>query len=286
MKHSTHWQVPAIQRQQLGNLSVTIISDGYLEGSFSNLNGIDAHRAESVLADNGVSCLPRMNINVCVVEYAGRTILIDSGTGANDGASGQLQDALAAAGIDPLQIDTLLLTHAHPDHIGGVADAAQKSLFANVQQLWVHEKELAFWRDENVYTRGTEHFKRLSRIACHAFNTWDDRLVTFRQEDILPGIQAVPLFGHTPGHCGFLLGNERASLLIWGDIVHFPHIQITHPEVSVSYDFDPAQAAKTRLALLDRVSADNLSVCGMHFNLPSTASITRRGNGYALHYAM
>ncbi|WP_240528406.1 MBL fold metallo-hydrolase [Kosakonia sacchari] len=277
---------PVIKRQQLQDITVTILSDGYLEGTFALLNGIETDQAEALLTASGVSPLPRMNINACVVETAGHTILIDSGTGTPDGASGALPVALTAAGIDPRRIDTVLLTHGHRDHIGGLAGPQQTPLFSNVQRLFVHEKELAFWRDETLYASAPEGLKRSYDIARNAFSAYDDRLVTFKQEDILPGIQAVPLFGHTPGHSGFLLGNEKDALLIWGDIVHFPHIQIARPDVSIAYDRDPALAAKTRSALLDRVATDNIAVCGMHFNFPATAKLSRSGKSYALNYAM
>ncbi|PDO85775.1 MBL fold metallo-hydrolase [Kosakonia pseudosacchari] len=279
-------QTPGITRLQLQDITVTILSDGYLEGTFALLNGIETDHAEALLRANGVSPLPRMNINACVVETTGHTILIDSGTGTPDGASGELPAALAAAGIDPLSIDTILLTHGHRDHIGGLAGPLQTPLFSNVQRLFVHEKELAFWRDETLYASAPEGLKRSFDIAKNAFSAYDDRLVPFTHEDLLPGIQAVPLFGHTPGHSGFLLGNEKGSLLIWGDIVHFPYIQIARPEVSIAYDRDPALAAKTRNTLLDRVATDDISVCGMHFNLPTTAKLSRSGKSYALHYAM
>ncbi|MGF6781805.1 MBL fold metallo-hydrolase [Paraburkholderia sp. GAS334] len=265
-------------------MAVTMLSDGYLDVSFELLDGIKAAKAEALLEKRGVPPLPRMNINAYVVETADRTILIDSGAGGINGWGGRLQVALAAAGIDPLQIGTILLTHAHPDHIGGLAGPLQTPVFRNVQQLFVHERELAFWRDEGIYSNAPDGFRPFFDVARNAFNAYGEKLVPFHQEAILPGIQTVNLFGHTPGHTGYLLGDGSDSLLIWGDIVHFPHIQVAQPEVTIAFDSDSAQAAHTRKQLLDRVATDKLSISGMHFNFPTAGSVQREGNAYILNY--
>lgn len=284
MSSAVTFQAPAINRKKVGDMTVTMLSDGYLDVSFELLNGIEASKAEALLEGRGAPPLPRMNINAYVVQTADRTILIDSGAGGINGWGGRLQVALAAAGIDPLQIDTVLLTHAHPDHIGGLAGPLQTPIFRNVQQFFVHEKELAFWRDDGIYASAPDGFRPFFDVARNAFNAYGDRLVPFHEESILPGIQTVPLFGHTPGHTGYLLGDGLDSLLIWGDIVHFPHIQMAQPEVTIAFDSDPTQASKTRAGLLDRVAMDKLSITGMHFNLPTAGSIRREGGAYVLNY--
>src|SRR3546814_9296529 len=131
-------QAPAVNRRKIGDKIVTMLSDGYLDVSFELLNGIDAARAEALLEERGASPLPRMNINAYVVQNRNRTILIDSGAGGINGWGGRLQVALAAAGIDPLQIDTVLLTHGHPDHIGGLAGPLQTPVFRSEE----HTSEL------------------------------------------------------------------------------------------------------------------------------------------------
>lgn len=279
-----NWQAPAINRKKVGDMAVTMLSDGYLDVSFELLSGIDGSRAEALLQKRGVPALPRININVYVIQTPERTILVDSGAGGINGWGGRLQVALAAAGIDPLAIDTILLTHAHPDHIGGLAGPLQTPAFRNVQQLYVHEKELAFWRDETISASAPDAFRPFFEVAKNAFNAYHDKLVPFREEAILPGIQTVELFGHTPGHSGYLLGDEKESLLIWGDIVHFPHVQVAQPDVTIAFDSDPVAAASVRGRLLDRAASDNLAVSGMHFNLPTTGKVVRDGNSFALNY--
>lgn len=286
MRSAIAFQAPAINRKKVGNMLVTMLSDGYLDVSFELLSGIAAAKAEALLSQRGVPPLPRMNINAYVVQTEDRTILIDSGAGGINGWGGRLQSALAAAGIDPLQIDTILLTHGHPDHIGGLAGILQTPVFRNAQELFVHERELDFWRDDNVYSSAPDGFRPFFDVARNAFAAYDEKLVPFKHEAILPGIHSVPLFGHTPGHTGYLLADGGDSLLIWGDIVHFPHVQLAQPEVTIAFDSDPTQAAATRGQLLDRVASDRLSISGMHFNLPTSGSIVRDGSAYVLNYDM
>jgi glyoxylase-like metal-dependent hydrolase (beta-lactamase superfamily II) len=116
------------------------------------------------------------------------------------------------------------------------------------------------------------------------FDGYRNKLRTFDEGEVLPGIRAMPLPGHTDGHSGYLLESRDQSLLVWGDTVHFPHIQIERPDVSIAFDQDPSLAVATRSRLLDLVSSEGLLIAGMHLGELGFARIKRTGQSYGLLY--
>lgn len=162
-------------------------------------------------------------------------------------------------------------------------NAAGHAAFPNAE-LVAHRREVEFWRDDGNLSRASERARGNFRIARHAFDAYGDALRTFDEGEVLPGIAAIPLPGHTDGHTGYLLESGDQGLLVWGDIVHFPHIQIKRPDVSIAFDQDASQAATTRSRLLDRVSAEGLLIAGMHLGELGFARIRRTNGEYGLFY--
>jgi glyoxylase-like metal-dependent hydrolase (beta-lactamase superfamily II) len=269
--------------RQVGAFSITAISDGDLPGSLDLLSNIDPQEAARMQHAAGVHDAATIHIGTYLVRGAGRTILIDAGAGGYKQWGGKLTTNLVRAGVRPTDIDTILLTHAHPDHVGGLLDAAGHACFADAE-LVMHAGEHAFWSDDGNLSRASARARGNFQLARQVFARYRHRLRTFVAGDVLPGIAAMPLPGHTAGHCGYRLESAGQAALVWGDIVHFPQIQVPRPDVAIAFDQDPQLATATRSRLLDAVSADGLLIAGMHLGERGFAHVIRTGTRYALAY--
>lgn len=272
-------QAPAVNRRKVGDHVVTYLGDGFLDGSFAFLQGIAAEEAERMLAEAHRPPVAHFAIASYLIQGGGRTVLVDAGTGGFNGWGGRFPVALAAAGVEPGDVDTILLTHAHVDHVGGLT-LHGKPIFPKAEVV-IAEAEAAFWQDDAAMAAAGGDAKPFFDAARLALDAYAPRLKRVRPGAVLPGIDLVPLPGHTPGHSGYHLQSGGEQLLIWADITHMADIQIRRPEVTIGFDVDPDQARATRRKVLDQVATDRLPVAGMHLNMPGFLAVERRGDGYA-----
>ncbi|HEY9330452.1 MAG TPA: MBL fold metallo-hydrolase [Streptomyces sp.] len=272
---------PLFPTRKIGLYTVTAISDGYLTASLDLLTNVDHQEASALQRRGGLNDQSPMHINSYLVCGAGHTILVDAGAGGVKQWGGRLKASLPLAGVQPSDIDAVLLTHAHPDHVGGLLDGSGHAVFPNAELL-IHQREVAFWQNDANLARANERARGNFQIARNALGAYGGRLRGFAQGEVLPGISAIPLPGHTEGHTGYLVGAEDQGVFFWGDTVHFPTVQVARPDASVTLDNDPFRAAETRVRVLDMVSAERLIVAGPHLSDRGFARIERVSDGYSI----
>lgn len=274
-------QIPGFYHRRIGDIVVTALTDGYINGTVEVLRNIDAGDGNRML-DDLFRPGSRIAVNAFAVWSAGRLALIETGSGDYLGpTAGWLRRSLAAAGIDPAAIEAVLLTHMHPDHSAGLSDPqGWKPHFPNAE-LVVHENEPPHWKDDAAMSRGTDREKRLYfQCAREQMAPYEDRMRLFRSGEVFPGVTAIPAHGHTPGHTIYLIESAGERLLIWGDTVHVPDIQIPRPEVTIAFDTDPEAAAASRRRVFDMAASEQLLVAGMHLHFPGFLRLVRTGKGY------
>lgn len=279
MTEQPHVQAPSLNRRKVGDLVVTYLSDGFLDGSFDLFSGIGAADAEAMLTAAHRPPLAHLAIASYVIQGGGRTVLVDGGTGGFNGWGGRFPVALAAAGVEPEDVDAILVSHGHVDHVGGLT-LHGTPVFPKAEFV-VNEAELKFWRDDGIMAKAGKGAEPFFLAARTAFDAYKDRLRPVSGGEVAPGVTLVPLPGHTPGHSGFRIASGRDTLLLWTDIVHLPDVQIAKPAVTIAFDVDADAARATREKLLDEVAADKLIVGGGHLNMPGFLTVERRGDGYA-----
>jgi glyoxylase-like metal-dependent hydrolase (beta-lactamase superfamily II) len=275
-------QVPALYRCRVGDAVVTAVSDGGIKLDPAMLQNITQDESKVLLAAAGRPDDLLTAINTYLVQTPDRTLLIDSGSGALIGpTAGFLLANLAAAGVAPEEVDAVLMTHLHIDHVGGLLTAEGKPVFVNAELL-VSQAEAAYWLDEATAAAAPEAARGAFDLAKRMITPYGDRLHRFSEGEPVPGIEAVPLPGHTPGHTGYALGSGADRLLIWGDIFHLPDIQSRRPEAGVPFDTDPEMAIATRRRVLARAANERLLVAGMHLHFPGFMRVLAEGSGYAV----
>jgi glyoxylase-like metal-dependent hydrolase (beta-lactamase superfamily II) len=277
-------QTAGVYHRKIGDIVVTTISDGYLDGNLEVMRNVDTDKAHAILRE-AFRPARRTSVNTFLIHSKGRLAIIDTGSGNYlMPTAGFVQRNLAAAGIDPKSIDTVLLTHMHPDHSAGLTEMPSGRLLFPNAELVMHENELPHWFDDGAMSKADERSKKLFFLAGREqVAPYKNRTRLFKQGEVFPGVTAVPSHGHTPGHTAYLIASGNDQLMIWGDTVHVPEVQTAFPEAGMAFDTDLAEAAASRKRMFDRVSAERILVAGMHLHFPAFARLARRGEGYALY---
>lgn len=269
----------AAPARRLGDIEIIAVTDGLLPTDTEKAIGLDPQECERL---SGVAHGETFTISVneFVVRTAGKTLLIDAGAGTRSYPSvGRLPENLRSVGIAPEDIDAVLLTHLHSDHMHGLVDANDQATFPNAE-LVLHQAEANFWIDKPP--TGNARIDRSLPLVERNTRPYRDRLRTVGSSEVFPGVSAHLSPGHTPGHTTWRIASGREQALMWGDTVHFEALQIPRPEVAVTYDMDGEAAARARRSIFDMCVAEQLLVMGAHVTYPGFGRLERRGTGYAL----
>lgn len=263
-------------RLAVGDFTLISLMDGQFEAGLDVLVNIDESKAQQLHDASRRPAPARISLSAYLVDTGRQKILIDAGFGPLGGdAGGRLADSLADAGIEPADIDTVLITHVHPDHVGGLIDDNDQPVMPNATVL-IPAGELDFWSGEAPSEGLAEHFQAANRVL-KAIGSQVQRL---EGDDVVPGITRVPLPGHTPDHSGYRIASGNDQVLIWTDIVHMPQIQFPDPSAGIGFDVDPEQARETRRQIMAEVAESREMVAGHHLDFPGVGHVVADGEGY------
>ena len=274
---------------RVGDVELTMLNDGItiMGDTFPFLGANAGRSAVQDAAETRVPTPPGVAFNVSglLIRHGGRTVLIDAGYGpfAQNRLSGHLPAALAEAGVDPAEVDVVLISHNHIDHTGGLLLEDQKTpRFPNADVLMT-QQEIDFWTGNPDLSRLQipDDFKQfLISSGSTVLNALGDRVRAIRDgEEVAPGIVAVELPGHTPGHVGFRIelsgadGGGPSEAFYMGDLVHFQPLQLCHPTWFDGADSNPEQGVQTRLATLASLVEPETLVIGPHLPFPAMGRV-------------
>jgi len=284
LAQSTAPRFQGVQRRRIGDVTVHALSDGFLQLDQSVFPAVDGEQfAEAHRADFTTTEAVNTAVNAYLIEAGDELILVDSGAGVLFGETlGRLPQALAAAGVDPAAIGHIFVTHLHGDHVGGLTQDGA-AVFPNARMI-VHQADVDFWLNPDVRASAPDGMDPFFAMAVNSAAPYQEAMhvVSGQQADILPGLTAIHLPGHTPGHMGLHIESGDQRLLIWADIIHNQALQFADPSITLSFDVDQEQAAATRAQVMDMVATDRLLVAGSHLDFPSFGHVDALSTGYRL----
>ena len=246
------------------------------------IKGVSVDETKQALRDAGLDdgAIP-IEFAFTVIKTGGKTILVDAGTGGQLAPTAGLATAgMKAAGIAPEDIDTVIVSHFHPDHIFGLMEKETNAQVFPNAEIMVGETEYAFWTDAGLIEKLPENRRGLANRIQATFPTWKNVSKYSGGQELVPGVTAIDAFGHTAGHTVFRVSSGDEQVMLLGDAMNLPALFLANLDWQMAFDADKDAATATRKALVDEVVADGIKVAGYHFGFPNSGKIIKDGSGF------
>jgi len=251
---------------KIGHFEVYVLVESERDGNADILISADKSILDRYIPEGGF----KHTANAVLVKTPEHTILIDTGTGTG----GIIIEKIKKLGVQPENIDAVLITHLHGDHFGSL-QINGTAAFPKAK-VYLSAKELEYFTKTNV-----------NRGAAMALAPYDQHTITFeptpldhKLSEILPGVSPIAAYGHTPGHTLYLLESGGEKLLVAGDLLHVALVQFPVPEISATYDMDQKAAAQVRRQVLQYAADNNIFLAGMHIVFPGIGKVGKDGDGF------
>jgi len=282
-------QAPGFYRYKVGSHEVTVLTDGARSFQLTESYVTNAPIAEVRKALAEAYLPPDKMIHhyaPIVINSGAKLILIDTGSGPGalkqtNGELGQLPQNLAAAGIKLTDIDAVVISHFHGDHVNGLLDESNKLAFPNAEVL-VPATEWKFWMDDGEMSRASKgRMEDLFKNNRRIFDALGRKVTQYEwNKELAPGLVPIATVGHSIGHTSYVLASGAAKLYIQSDVTNNPDLFARHPDWSANFDQDGPQAIATRRKVYDMLVAEKMLVQGFHYPFPSLAHVEKSGSGY------
>jgi glyoxylase-like metal-dependent hydrolase (beta-lactamase superfamily II) len=287
-------QTPAagtgFHRHKVGDIEITALSDGVRRGKLtaSPTRSASLEQFQDALAADN---LPRDEIgsvfHPLAIRSGGRLILIDTGNGPRSiqAGTGQMLANLTAAGFDPKQVDTVVISHFHGDHIGGLLTLEGAPAFPNAE-IKVPLDEWNYWLDDVNMNKAAEgsNLRNAHNNVRRVFGAIPGKNLTKFEsgKEVASGITAMATPGHTPGHTSFVIASGQDRLLVQADVTSgVALVFVRNPDWFGGGDMDGPMAVATRRKLYDMLAAEKMRMTGYHLPFPAVGRIEKSSNGYS-----